>query len=454
MAKTRYRKRLLKDLDRWIETGLVDAVNRESILADVSDGSKGWPASGALAILGSVLLALAALSFVAANWANMGALVRLAVLFGTLWACFLSSSLAFSYSNPVIGHAFGILGAAIFGVSIVLVAQIFNISSWRYTVLGISAAGALGTALLTPSRPALILGCTLGTVWVGAQMYNVNAPGIVWAYLPLWGISLIAANRMKSMVSVNLLGIGLFLWVSFLIWDYSRNDHLGLLQAFCTFILAAGGLAMAFAELRDRQWYGFGALTHWGSTAALTAGFALQFSLSEFESHAERIAGTERDTTDLWLRVAGESSAEYWMPGLLFAGLFLAGIIWRSILRRESRAIVFPAALAGMLAFLLPLATQALGAQFILLLRIFVGACILVLAVTLILYGAREDRRFTGGLGIALFVAQALYIYSATFGDLLDTSLFFLVGGFLLFGLSVVVIRLQKRITMKSEVGP
>ena len=83
--------------------------------------------------------------------------------------------------------------------------------------------------------------------------------------------------------------------------------------------------------------------------------------------------------------------------------------------------------------------------------RILTGASVFAVAVALILFGSKEGRRFTGGIGIALFFVQALYVYTVTFGGLLDTSLFFLVGGLLLFGLSMSVIRMQKRLQAKPE---
>ncbi len=63
-----YRARLTGDLERWISAGWVDAANRQAILGDIASRPGRWNAAGALAILGAALLALSALSFVAANW--------------------------------------------------------------------------------------------------------------------------------------------------------------------------------------------------------------------------------------------------------------------------------------------------------------------------------------------------------------------------------------------------
>lgn len=451
MGKSHYKKRLTEDLDRWIEGGLVPADNRAAILDNVTETRIGWTASGALAILGTVLLALAAISFVAANWADMGNIVRLALLFGVLWGCFAGAGWAFMRDHSAIGHALALLGAALFGASIVLVAQIFNMSSWRFTVLGIWAVGALGVALLSPSRPVLILASLLGAAWTLAETYNTFAPGIVWGYLPLWAVTMAAASRMRSLVSANFLGIGLFVWLPFLVWDYAQDDRLSALQSLSILVLAGGGLAMLFAAFRDGDRFGFGALTNWGSVAALAGGFALQFPLGEFEDYAERGAAYRGSAQDYWQTLAGPGTGDYWLLAGVSAVIFAIGIVIRSLHRSANRILLIPASIGIVIALVLPTLTQLAGPDAVLMLRILTGASVFTVAVAMILYGSREGRRFTGGIGITLFVVQALYVYSVTFGGLLDTSLFFLIGGLLLFGLSIAVIRMQKHLQAKPE---
>ena len=445
MGKTRYQNRLAKDLDRWIGRGLVPAENRQAILDDIADAPRGWSASGALAILGATLLALAALSFVAANWTHLGNLVRLVLVFATLWACYLSAGWAFGRNSSALGHALALLGAALFGVAIVLVAQIFNMSSWRYTVLAIWTVGAIATAVAVPSRPVLILAAILGASWIWAETFNPYAPDVIWGYLPLWAVTMIVASRMRSLVSANFLAIGLYLWIAFLLWDYAQDDRLSELQSASVLILASAGTAMFFAALRDRDWFGFGAQTNWGTTVALIAGFTVQFPLDRYEGWSNR--QLEIESSDRWAEISGVWGADYWILAGGFAALLAAGLVWRFLRTPASRTLAIPAAAAGAFAVLLPSLAGLLGGEAILLLRILVGIVIFAVAIALILYGSREGRRFTGGMGIALFVAQTLYVYGETFGDLLDTSLFFLIGGLLLFGLSMTVIRVQKRLS-------
>ncbi|WP_421787108.1 DUF2157 domain-containing protein [Hyphobacterium sp.] len=447
MANSRYRRRLENDLDRWIGRGLVPADNRAAILGDIAEARPGWSAAGALAILGSTLLALAAISFVAANWTQLGNGLRLILILSTLWACFLGAGRALARQHPAIGHALAMLGAVLFGVAIVLVAQIFNMSSWRYTVFAVWAVGALIVAVVIPSRPVLILSALLGAAWVGAESANPYAPPVIWSYLPLWAIMMAAASRLRSLVSANLLAIGLYIWVCFLLWDFARDDRLSELQLSTALILASAAAGMLFAVLRDHSLFGFGALANWGATLALAAGFTVQFPLDRFERWQ---AGND-GAAERWIEIAGVSSADYWMLAGAFLVIFLAALAWRVVNNKGARTLALPALAAALAALLLPSLAGMLGGHGVLALRIVSGLILFALATALILYGSREGRRYIGGLGITLFIAETLYVYGETFGDLLDTSFFFLIGGLLLFGLSFAVIRLQKRLAARPE---
>ncbi|HMP63596.1 MAG TPA: DUF2157 domain-containing protein, partial [Phenylobacterium sp.] len=80
-----YKARLAKDLDGWIEAGLVPAASRGAILASAAEGRR-LDAGAALAILGAVLAGLAVIAFVAANWDAIPRLVRFAMILGAFAA--------------------------------------------------------------------------------------------------------------------------------------------------------------------------------------------------------------------------------------------------------------------------------------------------------------------------------------------------------------------------------
>ena len=113
-----YRKRLERDLDGWIERGLVPQQSREPILSSVPERRAPWSVSGAAALLGAILVSLAVLSFVAANWAGMERATRFVIILVALWVSFGTAAFA-SWRGKGTGvvHAAALIGAVLFGAA-------------------------------------------------------------------------------------------------------------------------------------------------------------------------------------------------------------------------------------------------------------------------------------------------------------------------------------------------
>jgi uncharacterized membrane protein len=440
-----YINRLTRDLDRWIDQGWVAAEQRQLILADAGSRSRSWSAAGALAILGAVLLAMSALSFVAANWDGMPRIMRLGLILSALWATLLGSGRALDRGAPVLGHAIAVLGAALFGIAIMLTAQIFNMSSFRNTAVLIWTMAALAMAIILPSRPVLILGSLLGALWVGMETANPFMPDILWSYLPLWLTTAVLASRMRSLVCFNLLSFGLFVWISHAMWDVYETGRLSQLEWAVSETLIAATIALAGAHARDWKLTGGGVVAGWGASLTLVGGFVAQTQLENFVRW-QNSAYQSGSPDERWAALVDIEASAY--P--VIVGIAIAVIIALAVSRylRGALSVVHAAgfSLAAGFAALLPALTLAAGPEQVLALRVVLGTAFYALTIILILLGARHGRRFIGGLGIVGFIAQTLYVYSETFGDLLDMALFFLVGGLILFALCAGLMRWQKRL--------
>ncbi|WP_158272096.1 DUF2157 domain-containing protein [Marinicauda salina] len=441
-----YRKRLARDLERWIAQGLVDPANRQAILDSASSGRPAWSATGAAAILGAVLLGLAAITFVAANWAEMARALRFGVILAALWAAFAGAAAAFARDRDAVGHALALLGAALFGAAITLTAQTFNMSAFRNTGVLIWTGGALATALVLPSRPVLILAALLGAAWAVLESVNPYAPDILWSYLAVWALTAAAATRMHSLVSWTLLAIGLFVWLGFTMKSFVDAGALFELEAFALYALIAAAIALAASALREARLAGAGVLSNWAAIAGLLAGWALQFPIAAYVRTVERAERADwLDPGTRWAEVFGPESGAFLVPALVAGGVILAcGLYARARGRLETSAL---AAVLAATAFLiaLPFIARAAGPEAVAALRIGIGAAVYAVAVGLILQGARGERRVIGGIGVAAFILQSIYVYATLFGDLLDTAVFFLVGGALLLGLAFAAARWRGR---------
>jgi uncharacterized membrane protein len=429
----RYKKRLEKDLDRWIAAGLVPNANRDAILNAIAPPPARWSAQGAAAILGAVLLALAALSFVAANWSELSRLSRFVVILTALSAAYGAAGIAFARNNTALGHALALLGAALFGGGIVLTAQTFNMSAFHQTGLWIWALGALATAIALPSRPVLIFASLLTAVYAFLEADNALSVGPVWLYLPLMAAGAAAAWRLESKVTMNLLSLSFIVWLGHALYAIDRSDEAAL-ALICAYSLCAGAIALVTARLRGLEITGAGIASAWTLTAAAASLIAAQAAIN----HAESQAPT--------LLITGISAAALVICLLAILAQGRAGALGKSAALALACAAVAVCAL--------PWIDLAIGESATLWLELMVGALVFVAAVTLILIGARPGAGLVGGIGVALFAGQSLYIYVELFGDLLNTAAFFFIGGVLLIGLSVGLTRWRKSLASRSEGGP
>jgi len=419
-----YVSRVTKDLDRWISRGWVDADQRPHILDDLGTRSRGWTAAGALAILGAVLLAMSALTFVAANWDAMPRLIRFGVLVAAMCVSMFGAGRSLDHGAPALGHALAVLGVALFGATIMLTAQTFNMTSFRNTAVLIWAGSALLTALVIPSRPVLILATILGGLWAWLEIGNPFVGGALWSYGPVWLISAVAASRMDSKVALHLLAAGLILWVGHLFYWYDHQTVIADIALHASATLVFGTLALAGAVLRDRHITGGGILAAWCAVVTVALALALQFHLDGDSSRDNLVA-----------------SAAY-LPLALPPLAMLIGLQSLRQLTGQTRFGVSTGLLASAaLIFLIPYLAPAESESLIL--RLVIGLLFYTGAVALILQGSTGQARATGAVGIAAFIGQTLYIYAETFGGLLDTALFFLLGGLILFGVSYGLLKLR-----------
>ncbi len=122
-----YKDRVRADLDRWIAGGLVAGDKRDAILATLPEARR-LDAATSLAWVGALLLGVAIITFVSANWDITPKLVR----FGILLVAFLGfaglGAFAAQRERPMLSNIALMLAALVFAASIGLTGQIFDIA--------------------------------------------------------------------------------------------------------------------------------------------------------------------------------------------------------------------------------------------------------------------------------------------------------------------------------------
>lgn len=268
-----YRKRVERDLDRWREAGWVSPDGAAAIRADLAGRRFGIGLAPSLAILGAVLIGFAVMSFVGANWQEMPRVVRLGLLTASLWASYVLAGVLFARGMDAFAHAAALLGASVFGASIMLISQMYHIDGHPPDAVLVWAIGTLLAGVLLNSNPALAFAAVLFGVW--GWMESADTSEVFWPYLLGWAATAAAFFWQAWKPGLHLSGIGLagfLVSLGFLLNDGHAHEVVVLL-----------GLAVIGASIAgERAWPGLHGLwpgtLGYGLVVAFCGLYALQFA--------------------------------------------------------------------------------------------------------------------------------------------------------------------------------
>src|SRR5262245_59092327 len=150
-----YSQRVERNLARWQAEGWIGASGAAAIKSDLAARHPGFNAAGIFAILSAVLFGFAIMSFVAAHWTAMSKLARLALLLVTLWGCYAVAAYLFTRKLEAFAQAAVLAGIAVYGASIMLIAQMYHLDGNPPDAVLWWAVGALLAAVVVSSSPAL-----------------------------------------------------------------------------------------------------------------------------------------------------------------------------------------------------------------------------------------------------------------------------------------------------------
>lgn len=362
-----YQSRLERDLQRWQSLGYVTETGAASIRADAAaSGRKGIGAAQVFAILGAVLFGFAVMSFVAANWSGMSKLARLALLLGTLWACYAGAAVLFARQMQAFAHAAILGGIAVYGASIMLIAQMYHMEGNPPDAVLLWALGALVAAVLTRSPVALAATFVLAVVWTHYE--RIQSDDVHLPFLVLWAAAAALAYFLQWRPGLHLAALSLVSWLVPL-------GHFVLDQHAHWIVVLLGLAAAAASSAASKQIDEVSPISSTTFTYAVATAFAGLFILQFLDEHFTR---TLRDPTGLRNLV---------LLAVLTLALLLGAMIW----------------------------------------------------------GIHTGNRAALWLAYTGFAIEIFTLYIKTFGDLLNTSLFFLVAAIIVSGLAWLAYRLHNR---------
>src|SRR5262245_33931394 len=190
-----YRTKLERDLKRWQAAGWVSPAAAGSIRNDLDQRSSHFTAGPVLAVWGAVLFGFAVMSFVAAHWTGMSKLARLALLLATLCACYGGAAYLLQRQLNAFAQAAVLGGIAVFGGSIMLIAQMYHMEGNPPDAVLTWALGALLATVLVRSGPALAATFVLLVVWTCWERGLSNAAH--WTFLLAWTVTAAVAAWLR-----------------------------------------------------------------------------------------------------------------------------------------------------------------------------------------------------------------------------------------------------------------
>lgn len=425
MRNPLYLRQLKRDLNQWVEDGVVDAESADYMMETAGQKGPKRSISASLSVLGVILLGFAAMSFIAANFWGLPKIIQLGLLMGSMALAYGASWWLIQSGHEALGHAAILLGVVLFGVNIMLIAQIYHISSHYPDGVMLWAIGALLAAVLIPSRAALAVALVIASIWTGLESMEFDV-AFHAPFLIFWAVAAIAAHVLRWRPGFHLSALALVFWLGL------NSVHLAE-----SYNWEAGELMSLYAVL----W-----LTVWALGAVLlTTSYPYASTLQQY--------GVVLFFASFFILplLPAEDMGNLQRPWVMAVSILVAASIVIAVaswVRQQITTIDLIGLVgASIMIVTFPFLSQSDNslAGTALLAWLYSGA-FLLFSVWALSYGERHDDRFIINVSFIGFGAEVLYIYFKTFGTLLHQSVFFAIGGVLLIALSILLERLRQRI--------
>ncbi|MGI9113171.1 MAG: DUF2157 domain-containing protein [Gaiellaceae bacterium] len=394
MTDPSFRERLARESEAWVAEGLVSAEQAEALRLRYAQAGARAPeeprsrAVTALAMIGAIAVGLGVIGFFAANWEKLGHGLRLALLTGAIAAFYAGGFHLRERTGrlPKVGEALYLLGTILFGASLFLVGQMYNVEAHDPLALLIWAVGAVATALVVRSRTVACAALLILTGWVGFEFGTaIDDSGDNWAAFPVVAV---------------FYGCALY------------------------------GLATAARERLPRQWFAVSgfvpAARQLGLLLALSGLFVFTFSEAADE-----------------LGEAGDSVSAGLQAGLaLFAGLALASAAALALTRRRSGLYEGAALAVAVGSLLFAVLAGGSGAAYALLFNLLVA----VFVLGAIYAGYVTDEPWLVNLGVAFVAIDLIGRYFDVFWSALPRSAGLIGAGILILAIAFLLERQRKQL--------
>lgn len=391
----------------WVEEKIITSEQLDLIVARYPDTKEQSKFTGILPVLASILIAIGILSFIASNWGEISPLARLALLITVMIGFYTAGDRLLKKGNETLGTSLNLLGIVSFGASIILLGQTFHLSAVDARLFVFWSLPAVFYLLRDRNKLYFLL---LAALTIGGQLYSLGEFES-FSYL---------------LFAIFLFSVGGFVFL------YPRTLETWLF----TIGLSAQVFMFIIVENVNLLWFllfGF---------ALYTAGFWVKKSV--FKQSFTRI-GTIIGFAfayGLYFSLTNEFTSDFELPGIVFyVPVFLVILALSLFVKRQENLYMHIWELLIFIPFFyLVEVTDSLAAGLIYLIVMFVYSGFMLAA------GYRNENRSQINFGIVLFLLVCLMGYFNLAWSFMPKSVFFLIGGILLFILNAFLQRKKRQI--------
>jgi uncharacterized membrane protein len=392
---------------RWTELDIITPEQHRQILKLYEDRQH---AVGLIPILGSILVGLGILTFIAANWQDISHLIRLSMIITVLIGSYVSGEILLKKGHDKLGISLVSLGLISFGADIILIAQMFQLEAYNVISWVIWAAVGILLTYLYQSRYLFILSILLLSI---TQFHSVETFQS-FSYLAF---------------TVTLIGLGIYVWNKqdmLLSWLFGISF---VVQSFMLIVINEWKIiwffipVFAMYTLVDtvKQRTALYPL----QSAALLSGYLFGVFIVLFGS-------------DMYFEKYEDLLTESIFFFIALGFIFFVSVLLKFKSGRTVSSIDW--VLAPVLLYL-PVKEDIL---YIFILFFF--------SLYMLWRGYVEEWRFKINLGTLLFLCSTMIAYGKLTWDFMDKSLFFILGGIILLLLSWFLNRQRKQFFEDEEV--
>lgn len=390
---------LEKEGKAWVEEGIISKEQYEQLVARYPNRNS----KGLLTIFGGLFIGLGFLTFVASNWSLMPNILKMGILLVSLLGFYFFGDRAYQKGSRSLGTSLYAIGVLLFGAAMILTGQMYHYMAYSATTFFLWGVAAMLVYGVRREQPLLYL--TLAILTVG-QLYS----WMTYGESHLWIFLLFVIGGGFELVRL-------------------RRDFLALLFGF-GYILQS--LVFVFAGGHDYVWL----LFLWLLLYVATTLSFFRFPSLQITSigAAFLLKAIEVFLLDSWVMERLNVNVIFLIAHIIVAGLLVSLV--------KDRAI-------GILNLLLFLPVVYVGGDG----GVIALILLYVVSIGYLVIGTKREAVGLVNFGTGAFLVSTLIAYVQLAWDFLNKSVFFFIGGVLLFGLSYVLNRERRRLSGNEKGG-